>query len=109
MTRFLTMRLKLKVIEPTREVARPRERMFLGFRFTNHPIPKLRIVPKALERFKEKIWELMSRTRGISWEQLVTSLSRYLHDPSGYFGNCQTPSVLRDSDSWGHRSLSAFL
>lgn len=108
-TRFLTMRLKLKVNEAKSAVARPWERKFLGFSFTNHRIPKRRIAPKALERFKEKIRELTRRTRGISLEQMVTSLSSYLHGWRGYFGHCETLSVLRDLDSWIHRRLRAFL
>lgn len=108
-TRFLTTRLKLKVNETKSAVARPWERKFLGFSFTNHRKPKRRIAPKALERFKENIRELTRRTRGVSLTQMVTSLSRYLQGWRGYFGVCETPSVLRDLDSWVHRRLRAFL
>ncbi len=108
-TRFLTTRLKLKVNEAKSAVARPWERKFLGFSFTNHRIPKRRIAPQALERFQAKIRELTRRTRGISLEQMVTSLSSYLHGWRGYFGHCETPSVLRDLDSWVHRRLRAFV
>lgn len=108
-TRFLTTRLKLKVNEAKSAVARPWERKFLGFSFTNHRQPKRRIAPKAIQRFKEKIRELTRRTRGVSLAQMVTNLSRYLHGWRGYFGACETPSVLRDLDSWVHRRLRAFL
>jgi RNA-directed DNA polymerase len=108
-TRFLTTRLKLKVNETKSAVARPWERKFLGFSFTNHRKPKRRIAPKALERFREKIRELTSRTKGISLQQMVTTLSQYLLGWRGYFSACETPSVLRDLDSWIHRRLRAFL
>jgi RNA-directed DNA polymerase len=108
-TRFLTTRLKLKVNESKSAVARPWERKFLGFSFTHHLKPKRRIAPQALERFKEKIRELTRRTRGISLEQLATQLSRYLQGWRGYFGACETPSVLRALDSWVHRRLRAFV
>ncbi len=108
-TRYLATRLKLKVNEVKSAVARPWERKFLGFSFTNHRVPKRRIAPKALERFKEKIRELTRRTRGVSLEQMVTGLSRYLQGWRGYFNACETPSVLRDLDSWVHRRLRAFL
>lgn len=108
-TRYLAMQLKLKVNEAKSAVARPWERKFLGFSFTNHRQPKRRIAPKALERFKEKILELTRRTKGVSLEQMVTALSRYLQGWRGYFGACETPSVLRDLDSWIHRRLRAFL
>lgn len=108
-TRFLTNRLKLKVNEAKSAVARPWERKFLGFSFTNHRQPKRRIAPKALERFKAKVRKLTRRIRGVSLEQMVQTLSCYLRGWRGYFGACETPSVLRDLDSWIHRRLRAFL
>lgn len=107
LTGFLTTKLKLKVNEAKSAVARPWERKFLGFSFTNGTVPKRRIAPKALDRFKAKVRELTRRTRGISLEQIVTNLSRYLQGWRGYFAYCETPSVLRSLDSWVHRRLRA--
>lgn len=108
-TCFLTTRLKLKVNEAKSAVARPWERKFLGFSFTSGKAPKRRIAPKALDRFKAKVRELTRRTRGISLEQMVTNLSRYLQGWRGYFAYCETPSVLKELDSWVHRRLRAFV
>ena len=108
-TRFLTSRLKLKVNEQKSAVARPWERKFLGFSFTTGKAPKRRIAPKALLRFKEKVRELTRRTRGVSLDAMVTKLSRYLQGWRGYFSFCETPSVLRDLDSWIQRRLRAVL
>jgi len=108
-TCFLTTRLKLKVNEAKSAVARPWARKFLGFSFTNGKVPKRRIAPKALDRFKEKVRELTRRTRGVSLTQMVTNLSRYLQGWRGYFAYCETPSVLKDLDSWVHRRLRAFV
>jgi len=108
-TRYLTTRLKLKVNETKSAVARPWERKFLGFSFTKGKAPKRRIATKALDRFKANVRELTRRTRGISLEQMVTNLSRYLQGWRGYFAYCETPSVLKDLDSWVHRRLRAFV
>lgn len=54
-TRYLTTKLKLKVNEQKSAVARPWERKFLGFSFTNGKVPKRRIASKALIRFKERV------------------------------------------------------
>ena len=108
-TRFLTTRLKLKVNEQKSAVARPWERKFLGFSFTNGKAPKRRIAPTALLRFREKVRELTRRTRGVSLDAMVTKLSRYLQGWRGYFSFCETPSVLRDLDSWIQRRLRAVL
>ncbi len=108
-TRFLTTKLKLKVNESKSAVARPWDRKFLGMTFTVHREPKRRIAPKALMRFKERIRELTRRTRGISLERMIEQLSRYLNGWRGYFGFCQTASVLRDLDSWIRRRLRSVL
>jgi RNA-directed DNA polymerase len=107
-TRFLTNKLKLKVNESKSGVARPAKRKFLGFSFTSGKQPKRRIAPKTLLRFKKRIRELTKRNRGVSLEQMVQQLRRYLIGWRGYFGFCQTPSVLRNLDSWVRRRLRCF-
>jgi RNA-directed DNA polymerase len=104
-TRFIATKLKLKVNESKSAVARPWERKFLGFSFTNAGIPKRRIAPKAVDRFKERIRELTSRTRGVSTERMAEELTRYLRGWLGYFGKCQTPSVLQSLEEWTRRRL----
>lgn len=108
-TRFLTERLKLKVNESKSAVDRPWNRKFLGFTFTTAKSPKRRIAPKAIARFKARIRELTNRKRGISLEQRIGELRRYLLGWRGYFGHCETPSVLQDLDSWLYRRLRAVL
>ena len=105
MTRFITTKLKLKVNEQKSAVARPWVRKFLGFSFTNAGVPKRRIAPKAVDRFKERIRELTSRTRGVSVERMARELSRYLQGWIGYFGKCETPSVLENLEKWVRRRL----
>jgi len=107
-TRFLTGKLKLKVNESKSGVARPAERKFLGFSFTRGKQPKRRIAPKTLLRLKKRIRELTKRNRGVSLQRMVEQLRRYLIGWRGYFGFCQTPTVLRDLDSWIRRRLRCF-
>ena len=104
-TRFITTKLKLKVNEQKSAVARPWERKFLGFSFTNAGVPKRRIAPKAVGRFKERVRELTSRTRGVSTERMAEDLARYLRGWIGYFGKCETPSVLQSLEKWARRRL----
>lgn len=104
-TRFIATKLKLKVNEQKSAVARPWERKFLGFSFTASREPKRRIAPKAVLRFKEKVRELTSRTRGVSIERMAEELSRYLRGWIGYFGKCETPSVLEGLERWVRRRL----
>jgi RNA-directed DNA polymerase len=109
LTAFITRRLKLKVNAHKSAVARPAERKFLGFSFTSDRQPKRRIAPKALQRFRERVRELTRRTRGVSLEQMVEELSAYLRGWHGYFGFCQTPSVLQHLDKWLRRRLRSVL
>jgi RNA-directed DNA polymerase len=106
--RFITVKLKLKVNQEKSAVARPWQRKFLGFSFTAGKEPKRRIAPKTLLRFKKRVRELTKRNRGVSLERMVEQLSRYLTGWRGYFGFCQTPSVLRGLDSWIRRRLRCF-
>jgi RNA-directed DNA polymerase len=105
--KFLAKRLKLKVNKAKSAVARPSVRKFLGFSFTNERQPRRRIAPQSLARCKAKVRELTRRTRGRSLAQVVRELSIYLIGWRGYFGFCQTPSVLRELDQWIRRRLRA--
>jgi RNA-directed DNA polymerase len=107
--RFLTSKLKLKVNESKSAVARPWERKFLGFSFTNERDPRRRVAPKAMTRFKDRIRELTRRTRGVSLTAMVQGLTSYLRGWRGYYGFCQTPSVLKALDEWVRRRLRCFL
>ena len=107
--RFLTRKLRLKINEAKSAVARPKDRKFLGFSFTWGATTKRRIAPSAILRFKERIQELTRRTRGISIERMVEELRPFILGWRGYFGFCETPSVLKDLDAWTRRRLRCFL
>ena len=105
--RFLEKRLKLKVNKAKSAVAKPSVRKFLGFSFTDGKEPRRRIAPQAIARFKARVRELTRRTRGRGLAQIVKELSTYLIGWRGYFGFCETPSVLRQLDQWIRRRLRA--
>jgi RNA-directed DNA polymerase len=105
--KFLAKHLKLKVNKTKSAVAKPSARKFLGFSFIGGKEPRRRIAPQALARFKARVRELTRRTRGQSLAQTVKELSVYLIGWRGYFGYCQTPSVLRQLDEWTRRRLRA--
>ena len=105
--RFIPTKLKLKVNESKSAVAEPWERKFLGFSFTWTESPKRRIAPKAVQRFQERVRKLTSRTRGISIERMAKALASYLRGWIGYFGKCETPSVLKSLEEWTRRRLRA--
>src|SRR5256886_10879295 len=106
--KLLAKRLKLKMNKAKSAVAKPSVRKFLGFSFTGgKESPRRRIAPQAVARFKTKVRELTRRTRGRSLTQIIKELSTYLIGWRGYFGFCQTPSVLPALDEWIRRRLRA--
>jgi RNA-directed DNA polymerase len=107
--RFIIKRLKLKVNEQKSAVARPQVRKFLGFSFLVRPVIRRRIAPKAIERFKDRIREITGRARSTSLEQTMSVLAPYMRGWRGYFGFCETPTVLIDLTGWVRRRLRAAL
>jgi len=107
--RWLEKRLKLRVNRAKSAVGRPWERTFLGFSFTNHRQPKRRIAPGSVVRFAQMVRSLTRRSTGRSLPAVVARLSRYLRGWLGYFGFCQTPSVLEDLEKWIRRRLRSLV
>src|ERR1700694_58593 len=106
-TRFITQKLKLKVNEAKSAVARPQERKFLGFSFTEGSEIRRRIAPKAIARFKERIREITRRTRGVGLKKTMKTLAPYMRGWRGYFGFCETPEVLIGLTRWVRLRLRA--
>jgi RNA-directed DNA polymerase len=101
LTRFITHRLKLWVNEAKSAVDAPAKRKFLGFTFTaGRSANRRKIAPESLRRFKARVCQLTRRNWSISMVERVRRLKIYLTGWRGYFGFCETPSVLRDLDSW---------
>jgi RNA-directed DNA polymerase len=103
--RFITTKLKLRVNEAKSAVAKPQQRKFLGFSFTSGQELKRKIAPRAMARFKERVREITMRAKGQSMKQTIEELAQYVRGWRGYFGFCETPSVLRHLDSWVRRRV----
>ena len=108
-TRFITQTLKLKVNAAKSAVARPHERKFLGFSFTDGS-PVLRaIAPLTVVRFKARIREITRRAKGVSIEATIAALVPYLRGWRNYYGFCETPAVLVGLTRWVRVRLRAAL
>ena len=106
-TRFITQKLKLNVNEAKSAVARPQQRKFLGFSFTDGPEIKRTIAPKALERFKTRIREVTRRAKGVSLEATIAELAPYIRGWRSYFGFSETPLILISLTRWVRLQLRA--
>jgi RNA-directed DNA polymerase len=65
-TRFLEKRLKLKVNTAKSATDRPWRRKFLGYSMSWHKVPRLRVAPEAVARFRSKVKAIFRRGRGHS-------------------------------------------
>ena len=104
-TKFIGERLKLKVNREKSAVDLPAKRKFLGFSFTSYGEIKLRIAPKTITKFKDKIRKLTNRNWGISMQERLEKLNAYLLGWSGYFGIAQATRIFRKLDGWIRRRL----
>ncbi|CAM3998527.1 Group II intron, maturase-specific domain [Alicyclobacillus pomorum] len=103
--RFVEGRLKLRVNAEKSAVDRPWKRKFLGFSFTWHQRPKIRVAPKSLKRFKDKVRELTKRSKGQSMGHRLERLNAYLRGWAGYYRHAETRSVFAELDEWIRRRL----
>lgn len=104
-TSFIEEKLKLKVNISKSAVDRPWKRKFLGFSFTRHQAPKVRIAKVSINRMKDKIRDITSRSKPYSMEERIQKLNQYLTGWCGYFALADTPSVFKDLESWIRRRL----
>jgi len=108
-SRYITKKLKLRVNGSKSAVDWASRRSFLGFSFHNVKEPRIRIAPKARERFKDRIRELTSRHQAWSLPRRIRELNVYLRGWKGYFGHIETPSIWRAMDGWIRRRLRAMI
>ena len=104
-TSFIEGKLKLKVNVNKSAVDRPWKRKFLGFSFTNHTEPKVRIAKASVNRMKDKIRDITSRKKPYSMEVRIKKLNQYLTGWCGYFALADTPSIFKNLESWIRRRL----
>jgi len=97
------------VNEAKSAVDRPWKRKFLGFSFTARRPYRRRVSEVAIERFKERVRRLTSRTRGVSVRSVVQELKAYLVGWIGYLGFSQTRTLFRELDKWIVRRLRCYL
>lgn len=104
-TEFIEKKLKLKVNDEKSAVDRPWKRKFLGFSFTNHKQPKIRIAKETLKKVKQKIRSFTSRSKPIPMQYRIEDLNKYLMGWCGYFALADTPTVFEDIEEWTRRRL----
>lgn len=103
---FLEKKLKLKVNEEKSAVAQVCERKFLGYQILNDG--RLMIAMTSIQRAKDKVRRLTWRSRGKSFEQVITELNNFLRGWSNYYKLAEAKSLWKKLDSWVRRKLRCY-
>lgn len=105
-TVFVEKKLKLKVNREKSAVARPWQRKFLGYSFTFHKEPKIRVSEISVERFREKVKETFRRGRGRNMERFIQEdLNPQIRGWITYFKLTETKGFAEELDGWIRRRL----
>lgn len=111
---FIEGRLFLKVNEEktkVRHIAQP-DVKFLGFGFwqqddrkTGGPVIRDRPHQKSLEKCRNRLRELTSRSRGQSLDTFRRKLREFVRGWMGYFGRSSLKSFVKNTDKWLRRRI----
>ena len=105
LTSFIEKKLKLKVNREKSAVDSVYRRSFVGFSFFNFTHLKIRLSPKTIKRFKERIRQLTRRGKWMCMEDVITKVAQYVRGWLAYFRYSQTPCELWKLASWLRRRL----
>jgi len=103
--RIVEGKLKLKVNREKSAVDRPWKRKFLGFSYLSNKEATIRLAPKTLEKVKDRIREITSRTKPIALKERIEQLNRYLMGWIGYFQIASAKTHCINLDGWIRRRL----
>jgi RNA-directed DNA polymerase len=107
--RFLRERLRLVVNREKSAVDRPWKRKFLGYTFTWHYQPKLKVAPESVKRLKGRLREAFRRGRGRNLGVVLEELRPVLLGWVSYYRKSEVRITFEQLDQWIRRKLRAIL
>jgi RNA-directed DNA polymerase len=99
---FIEGKLALTINRTKSTAARLGECTFLGFTMSRG---KLRWTEAAVQRFKQRVREITSRSNGKSMRQRIPVLRRYVIGWMNYYGHSRSYSQLLQLDQWLRRRV----
>jgi len=109
-TKFVEKKLRLKVNKEKSAVDRPSRRTFLGYSFTVHKEPRLRVPKGSIQRFKSKCKQLFRQGRGRNLGKFIKEdLNPVIQGWINYFGQAEVKGFAEELDSWIRRRLRLIL
>jgi RNA-directed DNA polymerase len=107
--RFLMEVLRLKVNREKSAVDRPWNRKFLGFTFTTHFQPRVKVSPQSVKRFKDNFREEFRRGRGRNLGSFIKELSPSHRGWMAYYRIAEVKATFEELDLWIRRKLRCIL
>ena len=105
-TRFIETKLRLKVNRDKSKVDRPWRIKYLGFSFYQAKGRiEIRIHPKSIAKFKDKIREITSRSNAMSMETRHIRLKQVIRGWVNYFKIANMGKVAQILDKWIRRRI----
>lgn len=108
---FIENKLKLRVNKEKTKVAYIGHVKFLGYGFypSKGSKIKLKVHRKSIEKMKNRVREITSRSKGISYEVLKLNLKQYVRGWVNYFKHADMKMLLESIDAWLRRRLRMFI
>jgi RNA-directed DNA polymerase len=100
LTKFLNKRLRLKVNQDKSAVDRPWNRQFLGYSFTAEEKPRIRVSPKSMKSFRQKLKPIWKRGKGQSMKTTIKQLNQIIVGWASYYRLSQWLGIFKELDSW---------
>ena len=105
-TRYIEGKLRLKVNKEKSKVDRPWKIKYLGFSFyQSKGIVEIKVHQKSINKFKDKIRKITSRSNGMSMEKRYEKLQQIIRGWVNYFKVANMKGVVQELDSWIRRRL----
>lgn len=105
-TQFIEGELKLKVNREKSAVDRPWKLKFLGFSFYHvKGGVGIRVHPKAVKKFKEKLKEVTGRSRPQNLQELIEKLRQVIVGWVNYFKLADMTNLAKQLDEWLRRRI----
>lgn len=105
-TRFIEEKLKLKVNKEKSAVDRPWNLKFLGFSFYHKKGGTgIRVHPKPVDKFKQKLKEITGRNKSMSMEQRMEKLRQCIIGWANYFNMADMKKLAKTLDEWLRRRI----
>mgnify|MGYP001817615100 CR=1 FL=1 len=109
LTKFLEVKLRLKVNRSKRAVARPWKRSFLGYTVTMERKTRLKPAASSVKRAKDRIRQITQQGRGRNIQQVIQEVNRYTRGWLNYFKLSTVKQVFKELDAWLRRRLRKLL